>query len=1177
MKIYQIIAENRKRLVEGGNLTIDGKQAEHLDLKVTNRSYIVPVLNNLLYSINDLYQKEYKKPLWNPKLLQSQAFLSGSSLHFFNVKGISDEEFVSKKPKVGDIDTMVNRDDKDNLVQFLHDLTGKKMGDAVLVGFHTAGNEQYSGLWEIGVPPAFRVQIDFELVEFNQDNPTDWAKFSHSSSWEDLQLRIKGVFHKWLIQSLASLTFRDFLQRKLVGRGNARAEQDVPTRDTMMSFAVASKEGGGLRAKYLPVIDPDTNKPVVKDGLPVMTAAPTSGYEQNIQQIFSKLFGKTIDEKTIDRGWSFNGILDIMNLLLNPAQKEQVFNQFLQKTIGSGAQGMYKNDPDRDIAEKTVAINHAMKKLGLPKPSNLDQMFADYREKYRMTPIAESAPDYKRRGIPHIFNPGSSTEMKDAEFIKLCQEIADNGGSLDDASINLKVDGNGVRFGKDAQGRPFFMTGKDSEPAYAENYGYYARKMGDETNPAYTKYDEAMKVILSSDFIKTIPNDTIVQAEVMYAPAGKKSKEGTAFVKIPYDPRKLGSILTVVPFDVKTYSTGQQSPNSDKIRTNLLGKSTKEIKMVDNHLPHSNLNVSNIVDPVANNADTLLTAIKSRDPAQKEKAKIMLGQARKKLSDVIISSPNIKNKDQLGKIIEGLVITLPNGMQVKVTSSEMKDKMAKKAPPRTGPDRTAVVAIGSFAGHKGHEQLWELTKQKAVQVGGDAYMFIGNKVGPDDPIPPDVKLQTWKKLYPEDSNAFSTVREGGTIPIKIRVELINTVPDQPPKYDNIIIMVGEDQATSMKSMADSIMKFVNRFPGYEHVKVSVEPTARGTGINFTALRNVLKDPNMSEQDKLKAWAKAFDVKKLGVDWIKQLMNISSEGINKNNKDTSTMKSNDNTQLESIRRLIATIKPMISEATPAQKQKFVNLLSEAKQRLDPKCWKGKHKEGTKMKGGIRVNNCVPNESVSEDLESRTSNNPQGIPESTRKPTHKNRRDMTIVRDLGDNYYLSRDEQEDDDKSYVDYAVWTKVPDADEMYTLVNFVNVGRQGSLQDAVQQVIAADQSEKNVSESDTGEEMDIKFKTMTPKCKLVYLNGEQIGEVNKGGDVTHTDWAKMKGNRHQDWAGDINIEGERLPIGRTEKISELKSKIARTIRSYYIRKQHAENQNAENNVSESDDYLPEK
>lgn len=42
-----------------------------------------------------------------------------------------------------------------------------------------------------------------------------------------------------------------------------------------------------------------------------------------------------------------------------------------------------------------------------------------------------------------------------------------------------------------------------------------------------------------------------------------------------------------------------------------------------------------------------------------------------------------------------------------------------------------------------------------------------------------------------------------------------------------------------------------------------------------------------------------------------------------------------------------------------------LVSEVKQRLDAKCWKGKHKEGTKIKGGVRVNNCVPNEGVEED--------------------------------------------------------------------------------------------------------------------------------------------------------------------------------------------------------------------
>jgi hypothetical protein len=29
----------------------------------------------------------------------------------------------------------------------------------------------------------------------------------------------------------------------------------------------------------------------------------------------------------------------------------------------------------------------------------------------------------------------------------------------------------------------------------------------------------------------------------------------------------------------------------------------------------------------------------------------------------------------------------------------------------------------------------------------------------------------------------------------------------------------------------------------------------------------------------------------------------------------------------------------------------------KRRLDPKCWKGYRKAGTKLKGGVRVNKCV----------------------------------------------------------------------------------------------------------------------------------------------------------------------------------------------------------------------------
>ena len=50
-------------------------------------------------------------------------------------------------------------------------------------------------------------------------------------------------------------------------------------------------------------------------------------------------------------------------------------------------------------------------------------------------------------------------------------------------------------------------------------------------------------------------------------------------------------------------------------------------------------------------------------------------------------------------------------------------------------------------------------------------------------------------------------------------------------------------------------------------------------------------------------------------------------------------------------------------------KINEIITEAvKQRLDPSCWKGYKKQGTKMKGGVRVNNCVPKESVAEDWNS-----------------------------------------------------------------------------------------------------------------------------------------------------------------------------------------------------------------
>lgn len=55
----------------------------------------------------------------------------------------------------------------------------------------------------------------------------------------------------------------------------------------------------------------------------------------------------------------------------------------------------------------------------------------------------------------------------------------------------------------------------------------------------------------------------------------------------------------------------------------------------------------------------------------------------------------------------------------------------------------------------------------------------------------------------------------------------------------------------------------------------------------------------------------------------------------------------------IKQLANTLNTLVAALDEMEKGYF----GEAKQRLDPKCWDGYRKSGTKTKGGVRVNNCV----------------------------------------------------------------------------------------------------------------------------------------------------------------------------------------------------------------------------
>lgn len=906
MKLLELFRNISKPvLTEGGNLQLPGgEQAQQIDLKVTNRKIIVPILNQLLQAINADFEKKYKEPLWNPELLSSGKFLSGSSLHFFNVNGISDEDFVAKKPKVGDIDTQVPKDKATDLQQYLSAVQGKIVGPARHLGFQK-GSEQFSSLWELSDVP-IKVQIDLEFVEFDSGRPTDWSQFSHSSSWEDLGVGIKGVFHKYLMRAFTAAKSTKKYPARQLKKGVKIA--DDPIVDNNLSFAVASKQGGGLRQKYQPYMDPDTGKPVTKNGIPVMLqiSSTDATYTQDLSQMFQMIFGTDPKEDEKKLLWSFSGGLKLANTRFTDQQRQQIAAAFVNNLFGAGAQGLYRNDPERDNTEKRAALDLMLKTLKLSDAAAIkqqaDDAAKDYYEKYKVSESISEADSNvvasKRKGIVHL------EKMKDLDFLDLLDELKDQSGAfkLDNVPMTVKVDGMGGRIGKDRSGRPFFESSSSGPIFTAGAFTTYQKQRG-VTDPVMLNraenYDQLWYQII--DVIKQIDEklgesflkDTKVHAEVLYAPMAEEIDGKLKFVSVSYDKLPKGVTLALVPLFAEISSSGEQHPRSDQIVKQLrsMGR-VDNVMFIDNSLTTGgSIDVSGVVKPLEsiNGLRDMVTGSKRSGRAE---AKEILSPIKQLLAQAIIDNPNIVGKDKLGQDYEGIILYTKKG-PVKITSNNFKRMMsAKRDLSDSKRVKPAVVTVGSFAGHKGHQQLVDLTIARAEEIGGDAYVYISSKVGADDPIPPDVKLETLKKLYPDHSNIFKLITspDGVSSPSSVKkIEKELVLPADSP-YNKIILLVGADRYEGFKKWMDTLERrmkdpaAVAKFGGtqnqveFETVRTNRSADEGGTGVTFTDLRNILKDPAASDKQKTAAWAQGFDSKKLGLDYIKHLMSVTKTGM-----------------------------------------------------------------------------------------------------------------------------------------------------------------------------------------------------------------------------------------------------------------------------------------------------------
>jgi hypothetical protein len=512
-----------------------------------------------------------------------------------------------------------------------------------------------------------------------------------------------------------------------------------------------------------------------------------------------------------------------------------------------------------------------------------------------------------RKGMPHLH------DLKAADFLDLLDEIHDGNGKfkLENIPLNVKVDGFGGRFGKNAEGKPFMGTSR-TEPRYQASFVDYHQKKGT-TDPEILGraqmfddlFNEMMKAIklvdskLGPDFLV----NKQVTCEVLFLPFATETPEGKLkFVGIHYDKLPKGVQLALVPFHAVEADSGDPVEDPKFIDSLLSVGNQGSVMFVNNRLTQKEgLDVTEIINPLDNIEE--LKSIVSGTAGKRDRASLELRKEveekllpiKQKLEQAIIKDPNIIGKDMLGKDYEGIVINSRLG-PIKVTSQEQRDvitaKQAAKTNARTERPRddqksVAAVAIGSAIGHIGHQQLFSLAVKKASEAGGDPYFFIGNAEGKNDPIPVSDKVKTWHLLYPQYAkNIGAVTMDGGSLIQKVKHELINPLPGKAPRYSTIYIVVGKDREMMANQMAAALMKAVTKFPGYEHVKVIPFVTSRdedegGTGVSGTALRNAIK--TKTPEQAFAVWSNAFNggqfgAKPLPADWIKHLMDIAKKNM-----------------------------------------------------------------------------------------------------------------------------------------------------------------------------------------------------------------------------------------------------------------------------------------------------------
>ena len=373
MKSFSSYLRDTFIVMEGGNCPVIDREtgkvlasADRVDMSKVNRGQLQSHLVSLFKVLNTKFQAKNKEPIWkNFEVVTSGRAFNGSSEHFMD-KEISDEEFREEKKTMGDVDITIPHKYLKPLFDLLADHENQRLTkDFIYLGQNKKEQHghQINAVFQLQ-EPKINMQIDFEGTGYtDKDEPDEFAKFSHSSNWEDVRAGIKGLGHKHLLVNIARALSE--IKNAVVLTPSSPVEPPEKIKISKSASAkmptnLAFSVDRGVRTKYEPVKN-SKGELVKVDGKQAFRELATSDskYETNVPAIYTMIFNQKPDNEDLSNFRSFSGILRLFKKHnVEKRLVENVFRFMIDKSFfGRGSQGTDSKSAENDYEVKMTILN----------------------------------------------------------------------------------------------------------------------------------------------------------------------------------------------------------------------------------------------------------------------------------------------------------------------------------------------------------------------------------------------------------------------------------------------------------------------------------------------------------------------------------------------------------------------------------------------------------------------------------------------------------------------------------------------------------------------------------------------------------------------------------------------------------------------------------------------------